>query len=75
MTRDEAIKLQAESQSYRRRGNWAFDDAKKCDTFDFNTKDSLFEEARKYWAESDGINERLKAAGFADLLGDVNNQE
>lgn len=68
MTRDEAIKLQAESRHYRRRGDLAYDDAKECDQFDFNTKDSLFEEARKYWSESDGINERLKAAGFADLL-------
>lgn len=68
MTRDEAIKLRAESRNYRRRGDLAYDDAKECDLLDFNTKDSLFEKARTYWSESDEINERLKAAGFADLL-------
>lgn len=72
MTRDEAIELQAKSQNCRRRGDGAYDDFKDCEIFDFSAKDSLFEKARKYWAESDEINERLKVAEFTDLLDSVN---
>ena len=68
MTRDEAIKLQAQARDCRRRGDWAYDDAKACDTFDVSGKDHYFAKARQYWLERDAINLHIADAGFPDLV-------
>ncbi len=75
MTREEALLLQQESRNYRRQGNWAYDDAKSCDTFEFSEKDFYFERAKKFWILSDEINSKLKMAGFHDLVDKADDDE
>lgn len=75
MTREEALQLQKESRNYRRQGNWAYDDAKRCDTFDDSGKDFYFEKSREFWILSDQLNNRLRAAGFAELIDEPEDDE
>lgn len=75
MTKDEALQLVAETETLRRRADWAYDDYKNSDYLDHSSKDYHFSQARKYWQQRDAIVIRIRAAGFGDLLDNINMDE